>query len=131
MTHPHVRWSVALAVGLLLATATGLLAARAQGDGRDALLTVVYALVTAPCWVALVLVLTSPSGRPEHDEDSVETQWLATAASGAFLDLLIALGLATTATSVLDVAPVPTVVFLGLAMLDVTVRLEVQRRREG
>lgn len=131
MTSTRRRWAVSLVVGAALALATGVGAAWAQTDGWDGLRTTVFALATAPCWIALVLMVVSPTDRPSHDEDSVESQWLATAASGAFLDLVVALGLATAAASLLDVAPVPTVVFLVLALLDVTVRLEVQRRREG
>ena len=41
---------------------------------------------------------------PERDADSIESQWTTRASSGAFYDTIIAMGLATFATSVLDTA---------------------------
>ena len=125
------RWAATVLGGAALAAATGALAAWAQTGGWDLLRFAVYAVVSAPCWIGLVLVALSTEQGPEHVADSVETQWLQTAATGAFVDLLTVLGLATAATAVLDVEPVPTVLFVVLGMVDVGLRLELQRRREG
>ena len=118
-----VRWAATILGGAALAAATGALAAWAQTGGWDLLRFTVFAVVSAPCWIGLVLVALSTDEGPEHAEDSVETQWLRTAATGAFIDLLTVLGLATAATAVLDVEPVPTVFFVVLSMVDVALRL--------
>jgi fatty acid desaturase len=130
-TDLRVRRVLAVLGAVLLALGTGALAAWAQTGGWDAPRGVVFAALSAPVWLALALVVSSPDERPEHHEDSVEAQWLTTAASGAFLDLLTVLGLATAATAVLDVDSVPSVFFVVLAMVDVAVRMELQRRREA
>lgn len=130
-TDLRARRVLGVLVAALLAVGTGVLAAWAQTGGWDTLRGGVFATLSAPVWLGLALVLTTPDDRPEHHEDSVEAQWLTTAASGAFLDLLTVLGLATAATAVLDVDSVPSVFFVVLAMVDVAVRLELQRRREA
>ena len=58
-------------------------------------------------------------------------QWVTQATSGAFLDLVFALGIATTATAVLDTDAVPTVAFLVIAMADSAARYAILQRREG
>lgn len=128
-----LRWVVVAVGGVSLAVATGAGASYAR-EGSWGLATVtVFALLTFPCWVGLLRVLLAgpDEAPPEHHEDSVEARWVERATSAAFLDVVIALGLATAATSVAGIAPVSGVVFLTLAMVDVSVRYAVLQRRES
>jgi hypothetical protein len=124
-------WLLAGGVGVALAALTGTIAAYAQTGGMDALRLVTFGVMSLPCWVGLVSLLRSADERPAHDEESVEMQWITQATSGAFLDLLLVLGIATTATAVLGTDAVPTVAFLVVAMADAAARYAILVRREG
>ncbi|MEO5654165.1 MAG: hypothetical protein ABIN79_09300 [Marmoricola sp.] len=64
-----------------------------------------------------------------HIEETVEHEWAQSATSGAFTDLITAMGLALVVQSVLDTASIPHQVFLVLGMGDFAVRYAVLRRR--
>ncbi len=131
MTEIRTNWLVAGAVGVALAALTGTVAAYAQTGGMDSLRLVTFGVMSLPCWLGLASLLLTKDERPAHDEESVEMQWITQATSGAFLDLLFALGIATTATAVLDTGAVPTVAFLVIAMGDSAARYAILQRREG
>ncbi len=127
------RWVVVVAGGVLLAAATGAVASYAR-EGDWALTTVaVFGLLSLPCWAGLLRILLAgdEEAPPEHHEDSVEARWIERATSAAFLDVILALSLATAATNVADVASVSSVVFLALAMVDAAARYFVLQRREA
>ncbi len=131
MTEIRTNWLVAAAVAVVLAAVTGTVAAYAQTGGMDQLRLVTFAVMSLPCWIGLVTLLRADDEGPEHAEDSVEMQWITQATSGAFLDLLLVLGIATTATAVLGTEAVPTVAFLVIAMVDAAARYGIVQRREG
>lgn len=124
-------WLLVVGVGIALAALTGTVAAYAQTGGMDGLRLVTFAVMSLPCWIGLVSLLRSTGERPAHDEESVETQWITRATSGAFLDLLLVLGVATTATAVLGTDAVPTVAFVVVAMADAAARYAILMRQEG
>lgn len=130
MTEIRRSWLLAVLAGVALAALTGAVAAWAQG-GSDSLRFVTFGVMSLPCWIGLAGLLRAPEPRPQHDEASIETQWMTRATSGAFLDLLLVLGIATTLTAVLDTQPVPTVAFCVLAMADSAARYALLLRREG
>jgi hypothetical protein len=125
------RWAIATAAALVGAGAVGALAAAVRDDAPDGVTFAVFALLTLPFIAALVAIALDRTERPEADEDSIESQWATRASSGAFYDTMVAIGLATFATSVLDTGSVPAWVFLLLGLVDMTVRLVLQQRREG
>jgi len=131
MTELRTRWIVAGAVGVALAALTGTIAAYAQTGGADTLRLVTFGVMSLPCWLGLASLLLTKDDHPEHHEDSVEMQWITQATSGAFLDLLLVLGIATTATAVLGTEAVPTVAFVVVAMADSAARYAILQRREG
>ena len=131
MTEIRTNWLVAAAVGVTLAALTGIVAAWAQTGGLDSLRFVTFGVMSLPCWVGLVTLLRSEDDRPAHADESVEMQWITEATSGAFLDLLLVLGVATTASAVLGLEAVPTVALLVVAMLDAAARYAILQRREG
>ena len=71
------------------------------------------------------------SEHPERDEDSIESQWSTRASSGAFYDTMVAMGLATFATSVLDTASLPLWLSVLLGLADMSTRLMLLQRRDG
>lgn len=131
MTEIRTSWLLAGAVGVVLAALTGTVAAYAQTGGMDQLRLVTFGVMSLPCWVGLVSLLRANDDRPAHDEESVEIQWITQATSGAFLDLLLVLGIATTATAVLGTDAAPTVAFVVIAMADAAARYAILQRREG
>ncbi|PUA79428.1 hypothetical protein [Nocardioides currus] len=125
-------WLVAAGPALLLALGVGGVAARVRADAPDGVTFAVFAALTFPfllAFGALLLDRTVPS--PEQHEDSVESQWLTRASSAAFFDTVAAMGLTLFATSVLDTDGAPLLVFVVLALADLSIRLAVLRRREG
>lgn len=114
----RTRWATAAAAGLGLAAALGAVA----GLTRDSfwLSFAVFTVVMAPTLVALsAIVLGEGQGtQPAYADDTIETHWIRVAATGAFLDLVIAMGLGLAITSILDLADIPLIVFLVLAMVD-------------
>ena len=131
MTEIRTPWLTASLIGVAAAAVTGGIAAWFTTEGDPTLRFIVFAVMTLPVGIGAGALLLAPTATPEHHEDSVESAWMTQASSGAFLDLLLALGLATTATAVLDTAPVPTVVFCVLGMADVALRYALLQRKEG
>jgi hypothetical protein len=125
------RWVVAVVAGLVGAALVGAVAAWARTDASDTVTFTVFAAMSLPFIVALVAIALDRTSYPERDEDSIESQWTTRASSGAFYDTMVAMGLATFATSVLDTAAVPVWVFLVLGLADMSTRLVVLQKREG
>lgn len=130
-TTPATRWTVATLAGATGAAVVGVLAARARDDASDAVSFTVFALVALPFLVALVAVALDRTDHPERSEDSIESQWATRASSGAFYDVVTAMGLTLLVSSVLDAPTVPLLVFVALALVDMGVRLALLQRREG
>ncbi len=131
----YARWATILGIGLMLTLGTAGLAAWTTPTTDQRLLTfVVFALCTSPVFIggawALIPDAAAPAP-PEHTDDTVEHNWFLRATSGAFTDLLTAMGLTLVATSVLATPAVPLVVFVGLGMLDTGVRYLVLSKREA
>lgn len=125
------RWTIAGVAGLLGACAVGGVAAAVRDDAPDAVTFAVFAVMTLPFVAALVAIALDRTEHPERAEDSIESQWTTRASSGAFYDTIIAMGLATFATSVLGTASLPLWLFVLLGLADMTVRLVLLQRREG
>jgi hypothetical protein len=117
--------------GLLGACAVGGVAAAVRDDAPDTVTFAVFAALTLPFVAALVAIALDRTEHPERAEDSIESQWTTRASSGAFYDTIIAMGLATFATSVLDTASLPLWLFVVLGLADMSVRLVLLQRREG
>lgn len=125
------RWALIVTIGATLTIAVGLLAALARDD-EPWLTFTVFAATTAPVLFGGAWVLIPDPDRIEpvtHSEDTVEHEWAQLAASGAFLDLIIAIGLALVVQSVLSTPALPLLVFLVLGMVDFMVRYGALRRR--
>ena len=99
-----------------------------DGMGRDVLELDFERLASGAALVAIALDRTE---HPEQAEDSIESQWATRASSGAFYDTMVAMGLATFATSVLDTASLPLWLFVLLGLADMATRLVLLQRREG
>jgi hypothetical protein len=125
------RLAVAVGCGLVAAALVGGVAAWARDDASDGITFAVFALMTLPFVTALVALLLDRTPYPERAEDSIESQWTTRASSGAFYDTIVAMGLATVVTSVLDTASLPVWVFLVLGLADMSLRLVLLGRREG
>ncbi|WP_186627719.1 hypothetical protein [Rhodococcus sp. BP22] len=122
------RRSIAVVVGSALAVIVGVVAASLRGE---TVAGIVFFAAIAPISVGALWVLL-PGGAPEapeHPEDTVEHEWMLRASSGAFLDVLIAMGLAVSVASVLDVEQVPLVLFVVLSMADFAIRFWTVQRR--
>lgn len=125
----------AVAIAVALAAAIGAGAAAFADDGEKLLAAVVFAACVAPVgyalgWALLVAPVEVPA--TAHVEDDVEQVWMQRATSGAFLDVITVLGLATAAVSVTrlgDVSPslLLLLVLVG-AMADAAVRYAVTAR---
>lgn len=125
------RWIIAAGVGVIGACAVGGIAAAVRDDAPDTVTFAVFAAMTLPFIAALVAIALDRTDYPERDEDSIESQWTTRASSGAFYDTIVAMGLATFATSVLDTASLPLWIFVLLGLADMSVRLVLLQRREG
>lgn len=132
-TRPSLKpWLLAAGPALLLALAVGAGAARVRTDAADSVEFGVFAAMTFPFLLAFgALLLDRSEAGPELHEDSIESQWRTRASSGAFFDTVIAMGLTTFATSVLDTTSAPLWIFVILALADFAVRLAVLHRREA
>ena len=132
-TRPGTRKRLAIAgvAGLLGACAVGGVAALARDDAADSVTFAVFGALSLPFIAALVAIGLDRTDYPERDEASIESQWTTRASCGAFYDTMIAMGLATFATSVLDTASLPVWLFVALGLTDVTTRLVLLQRREG
>lgn len=127
----RIRWSVAAVCGGALAALIGVAAARAQTEKPFMSVFLAFFLCTVPFLVAGAAALLDPTDHPEAREDSVEDRWLTKASSGAFNDTVMAMGLVLVVTSVLDLPDISTGIFLGLAMLDMSLRYFTLQQREG
>lgn len=131
-THSPVRpWLLAAGPALVLAAGAGALAARARTDAPDGVTFAVFAVMTFPFLLALGAIALDRTKHPEQEEESIERQWTTAASSGAFFDTMVAMGLATFATSLLDTGSLPAWVFIVLGLTDFTVRLVLLQRRQG
>ena len=127
----RTRWVVAAAAGALGACAVGVIAAAVRDDAADTVTFAVFAAMTLPFITALVAIALDRTEHPEQSADSIESQWTTRASSGAFYDTIVAMGLATFATSVLDTASLPLWIFVLLGLADMSTRLVLLQRREG
>lgn len=109
----------------------GGVAAAVRDDAPDSVTFAVFAAMSLPFIVALVAIGLDKSEHPERDGDSIESQWSTCASSGAFYDTMVAMGLATFATSVLDTASLPLWLFVLLGLADMSTRLMLLQRRDG
>lgn len=125
------RWTIAATAGTAVAALVGLVAATTRDDAPDAVTFAVFAVMSLPFVVALVAIGLDRTEHPEQAEDSIESQWTTRASSGAFYDTIVAMGLATFATSVLDTASLPLWLFVVLGLADMSARLVLLQRREG
>lgn len=125
-----LRRAPAVVLGLVLAAAVGVVAAYVREDGWQVAL--VFAAAAAPALIGALwtLVPGQSATLPDNPEDSVEFHWLQRASSGAFFDLVTALGVVTAASAVLETDLVPLVVFLVLAMADMAVRYLIIARAQ-
>lgn len=133
---------VSLAGGVPLAALVGAAAwwlGQLAGDPDPRRPWVVAVALTASClpvgfgaiWVFLVDRDTL-EGAVRNPEQSIESRWYDRAATGAFHDLLILLGLGTFAVSLAGWEAPLSAVGIGLLLfmaLDVTVRYQLQKRR--
>lgn len=125
------RWAIAAGGGALGACAVGAVAAVVRDDAPDSVTFAVFAAMTLPFIAALVAIALDRTEHLEKAEDSIEFQWTTRASSGAFYDTMVAMGLATFATSVLDTASLPLWIFVLLGLADMSARLVLLQRREG
>lgn len=130
-SRPLKHWLIATGPAIAAAAAVGAAAARVRTDAPDDIAFAVFAAMTFPFILALGVVLLDRTPHPEQHEDSIESQWRTTASSGAFYDTIIAMGLATFVTSVLDSAGLPLWIFVILGLGDFAVRLTILARRDG
>lgn len=129
----RLRWVVAVGVALVGAMALGAIAGWVRNDAFWTWFAV-FTSATFPAlaglsWVLIVRPI-DPGAQPDpHAEESIEAAWANKAATGAFLDLLIVLGLATAATSILGQDSLPSILFLAIAMADFLLRMLILRWR--
>lgn len=127
------RRSLAVALGTAVAVAAAAVAAWRADQGEEAVTFVVFGLATAPALVSgawILLVDQTPEG-PAHPEDTVEHTWLHRACTGAFVDLVVAMGLTVAVTSILATPEVPLVLFLLIGMSDAVIRYASLSRQES
>ncbi len=127
----RARWALTIVIGATLTVTVALLAAL-TGDQDRWLTFTVFAATTSPVLFGGTWILLPDPDRSDpvtHSEDTVEHEWTQRSASGAFLDLIVALGLALAVQSLLDTPALPLQVFLVLGMADFMVRYGVLRRR--
>ena len=120
-------------VGIPSAVGIGALAATFN-DGPFVPTLVVFALATLPATWGLGLIVLSDMPPPEYGEETIEHTWMTRAASGAFLDVVTALGVLVTVVIVLDLEISADLSLMGvliLAMVDVAGRYWILRRRES
>ncbi|HVR76968.1 MAG TPA: hypothetical protein VMS99_01110 [Acidimicrobiia bacterium] len=120
-------------VGIPSAVGIGALAATFN-DGPFVPTLVVFALATLPATWGLGLVVLSDIPPPEYGAETIEHTWMTRAATGAFLDVVTALGVLVTVVIVLDLeisADLSLLAVLILAMVDVAGRYWILRRRES
>lgn len=127
--------ATSLLIGLILSGSVGYLAATLRDEPFWRSMTV-FTLCTLPVMTILAWTLlvdrSSLSGFLRTPEESVETHWYTSAATGAFHDILLTLGITVTVLSItgyeIDGALLGTGVLL-LAMLDSLARYLLAQRR--
>ncbi|MGI8403870.1 MAG: hypothetical protein ACR2OE_03720 [Thermomicrobiales bacterium] len=130
------RWALALALALALVGAVGIGAiAGWAGDHAFWPTFAVFAIATFPViaglsWLVIVQPVDPDAQPSEHAEESIEAAWAKQAGYGAFLDLIVVLGLATTATAILDRDSLPSVLFLAIGIVDWLLRSLILKWRE-
>lgn len=128
-------WAKAIAFGVVVAGSLGVLAAVVRA-GNFWLATGVFAIcLLGPAIGFGMLAFLGVDGPDEdHPEQSIERRWLDKATSGAFVDVLVASGVALTIVSVFDLAVDGSDTLLAvvvLAMFSPFVRYVVISRRES
>jgi hypothetical protein len=133
---PSSAYAKAGFVALAASLGTGAAAGWVRSDEFWLVAAVFAACTLGPAialgWLVFVsghTVQTDP-----HVEDSVEARWVERACSGAFIDLVIAAGVALTLTSVLDLHVPGGVVLLAVVIgagADSVLRYGVISRRES
>ena len=123
-------------VGLLAATGLGLVVAFPRSQDFWLVFLVFTACFLGPC-IGLAW-LTVGAGRKvaidARADENVETRWIEKAASGALLDLLMAMGLLLGAMGLFGLEVRSDVVLMGLwafAAVDAALRYALLRRREA
>ncbi len=131
---PVEHYLLAIAFGTTLTIAVSLLVAASNPDdfwlaaGIGAL-TAAYPSVSLGLWI---FVSNNTVTRDARGEESVELTWMKQAASGAFLDVLIATLVVTVVLMLgkFDVAALPVLlVLIGLSAVDAGLRYLVNRHR--
>jgi len=122
---------IPLLAALPFAAGVGAIAATFN-QGPFLLTMLVFGLAVLPAAYGIgTLVLIGPI-EPEYHEETVEHRWMVRASSGAFLDVVIGVGVTLAVISVfaIDLEARTTLVFvLGAAMVDVAVRYAMLRRQ--
>lgn len=121
-------------LALTICALAGLVAGLVRGDDGWVAAGVFAAAAAGPALALGWLLFVSDHTVPQdaHAEDSVERRWAEQAGAGAFLDVVIAAGVALTLLSLLDVVVSSTVVLvlvLALALADSALRYAVVSRR--
>lgn len=135
-TAPPQAYLKAGLVALAAALVVGAVAGWVRGD-EFWLVAVVFAICTLGPATALgwLVFVSGHTVQPDpHVEDSVEARWVERACSGAFIDLVVAAGVALTLTSVLDLDVPGGLVLLTVvcgAGIDSVLRYAVISRRES
>jgi len=127
-----------IALGLVLSAGLGGLFAVLEPTASRPLAFGVGVAMTLPFSILLVWVLlvdrSTLAGAPDDPEASIESHWYDRAASGAFTDLIIVLGLGSAVFSFLDLG-VSTALVLGglfvIAAIDVAARYLIAKRADG
>ncbi|KRE39355.1 hypothetical protein ASG73_03240 [Janibacter sp. Soil728] len=135
-TAPPEAYAKAALVALALSLTAGAVAGWVRSD-EFWLVAVVFAVCTLGPAIALgwLIFVSGHTVQPDpHVEDSVEARWVERACSGAFIDLVVAAGVALTLTSVLDLEVPGGLVLLAVvagAGIDAVLRYAVISRRES
>ncbi|MEN3122340.1 hypothetical protein [Janibacter sp. LM] len=135
-TAPTGAYVRAGALALLVAAVAGAVAGWVRADEFWPV-AVVFAACTLGPAIALgwLVFVSGHTVQPDpHVEDSVEARWVERACSGAFVDLVLAAGVALTLTSVLDMDLPGGLVLLAVVVaagVDATRRYAVISRRES
>lgn len=130
------RWIAAIGLGLVGAAGIGALAGSFTPDDFAVKAAIFGAAALGPAtfsaWYVLIGRKEVAKDARQHT-DSVEQQWAGRAASGAFTDLMIVLGVSLTAVSISGWEPPVGLVLLALTILglgDMAVRYLLAERRE-
>jgi len=131
---PVVHYLLAIAFGTILTIAVSLVVGASNPDdfwlaAAIGALTAAYPSVSLGVWI---FVTNNTVTRDPRGEESVELTWMKQAASGAFLDVLIAMLVVTVVLLIgrFDVDALPVLLALiGLSAVDAGLRYLVKRYR--